>query len=443
MIIRVTAKLILIVWLFTTLTVALAAENWRDASGLLQRGNVEAAYQLLAPLEEKLAGDVVYDVLLASSADQSGRHTEAIFAYERLLSNSPDDTDARYQLARIHYRLGETTKAESAYQTLLEGSPTEQTRISAEQELYSIRQGMRFKSTRVNGYVGIRLGHDSNVNSATEYSLFFIPDSGTGTNVSILPAYYQEQSDSFGALLAGINMDYQINGDLSLYGKGFISKRNNHSKNDFNNGRFELDLGIKLNHQENQYQLGYFLSDYYLDGDEYWQIRGAIASWSHALSQNRAFQVSGFHGQIEYEGQSIRNVDRSTIALDYIALFSGKFAPHITAGIYLGEEDNHNSLAPYMGHDLKGIRMVGELTLTGLLTAYTALSYEQREYGGQDPLFITAREDNQASYALGLKYKPAPYWELVPEVLYLNNDSNLTAYEYDRLQFSLSLLRRF
>jgi len=439
---RMLTRCLFVIWLCLAVFPLNAATNWRHAETLINQGDAAAAYQLLLPLESELAGNVAYDALLAKSAHRSGNYTEAIFAYERLLATMPNHQEARLQLANIYYRLGETASASAAYQRLLDSNPSAAIQSSAKQQMTAIQDGLRFHTTQASGYLGIKFGYDTNVNSATDETELVLPDHGSGTTTSNLAGAFREQSDIFASLFGGVNVDHQLSRGISIYGKGRISKRRNRDERDFDNGQVALDIGLKFDHQSDQYRLGYYASEYRLDGDGLRNTNGVTAVWHHALNLIQAIKVSGFHGRVKYDGQSIRNVDRSVATASYTHLFNSSLSPRLQMSLYGGEEDSRSGTS-HLGHDLVGGRLLLELSLYGPRRAYGLVGYEKRDYGGQDPLFLKSREDRQASIAVGLKYQPAPKWELVPELRYMKNNSNLDANEYDRIRASVVLLRRF
>jgi hypothetical protein len=74
---------------------------------------------------------------------------------------------------------------------------------------------------------------------------------------------------------------------------------------------------------------------------------------------------------------------------------------------------------------------------------FAGLSYEERDYGGPDPLFLIARADRQWDFSLGAFYKLTLDWTLMPAFSYTENKSNLDVFQYRRTAASLSLRYSF
>lgn len=422
-----------------------AGTGWQKARQLLESGDAEAAYQLLKPVESTEAGQADYDALLASSAEQSGRYTEAIFAYERLLAVRPGDVQARYRLARIYFRLGETENATSTYRSILAQSPPTELREASERDLAALSDGQRFNPTRVSGLAGVKIGYDSNVNSATDLSTFTLPGGGIfpPALVSLVPSSL-EQSDQFYSLYGRLRVDHQLSANVSLYGGVDLQTKRLDDADTFDSQQHGVIGGIRVARGRDQYRLGISASHYRLDDSDYLKHGHLVAGWSRMIDPKRMVEVRGTWGQLHYTGvQSVRDVDRGVIDLGVTQLFDTVYQPRLRANLYVVQESNRQAGFSHVAHDAVGVQLFGELALAGNLSAYGLVGYEVRDYGGADPLFFRPRDDNYGSVTLGLKYVPAPRWELVPEIRYSQNDSNFGIYEYDRLQATIMLLRRF
>ncbi len=56
-----------------------------------------------------------------------------------------------------------------------------------------------------------------------------------------------------------------------------------------------------------------------------------------------------------------------------------------------------------------------------------------------NPLFVVEREDELYDVVAGASWSIAKGWSLRAQVLYLENDSNIDLFEYDRTDASLNL----
>ena len=88
-------------------SLAFADEILDRAQRLIQQNNPQAAYQLLEPLESKRAGEVDFDYLFGIAALDSGHRERAVFALERVLAVNPNHAQARAEIARAYFEMGE------------------------------------------------------------------------------------------------------------------------------------------------------------------------------------------------------------------------------------------------------------------------------------------------------------------------------------------------
>ena len=97
---RVVRNAVVVVLLTITMITFAADDVLQQAKQLLSTSHAQAAYDLLNPLQEERAGQPEYDFLLGRAALELGRHTEAVFALERVLAVLPDNGPARALIAQ-------------------------------------------------------------------------------------------------------------------------------------------------------------------------------------------------------------------------------------------------------------------------------------------------------------------------------------------------------
>ena len=114
---------------FVMACVATAAENlnpellYQQAKELLQKGQADQAFALLAAQEGVLAGDDSYDYLLGVAALDSQQAGEAIFSLQRLIARKPDFSGARLELARAYFEVGDNELARTEFARVLAENP--------------------------------------------------------------------------------------------------------------------------------------------------------------------------------------------------------------------------------------------------------------------------------------------------------------------------------
>ncbi len=79
------------------------------------------------------------------------------------------------------------------------------------------------------------------------------------------------------------------------------------------------------------------------------------------------------------------------------------------------------------------------------MTLYPETAFSIRNYEGDFPLMSQARRDKRFVGSLMVVKKDLSLWGFAPrvQVSYTDNRSNVKLYEYDRLDFNLTLTRAF
>ncbi|HSD59935.1 MAG TPA: tetratricopeptide repeat protein, partial [Burkholderiales bacterium] len=167
------------------------------AQQLLREGKAAEAYTLLEPFEVQMAGDPVFDYLLATAALQSGKPSQATFIYERILSVAPDYAGVRADMARAYYELGDYARARLEFELVLtlQNLPAD-LRSAVEQYVAAIEQLRKPARTVLRGYTQAGYGRDSNINSTGAGGII----TGANGEVIILGPAGTDQADNFWAL---------------------------------------------------------------------------------------------------------------------------------------------------------------------------------------------------------------------------------------------------
>jgi tetratricopeptide (TPR) repeat protein len=147
---------------------ALSQDVLGQARALMEKRDAKGAYELLKPLEGQRAGDADYDYLLGLAAIDAGKPTEAVFALERVLAVNPNHPQARAEIARAYFVLGENETAKREFEAVRKqaGTPTE-VNATIQKFLDAIDQVRASQGRQITGYMEVTLGHDTNVNAGT------------------------------------------------------------------------------------------------------------------------------------------------------------------------------------------------------------------------------------------------------------------------------------
>lgn len=379
------------------------------------------------PLEPQRAGDPEYDYLLGIAALDAGEPERAIFAFERVLAVQPDNLQARAEIARAYMATGEREAAKREFEAVRARQVPAPVRETIERFLSAIAAAER---TRVDKYLELAFGYDTNVNSATALTTIAIP--AVGNLGFTLDQAATEADDRFLNLAAGMSFTRKLNLNWSVVGGFGGNLRQNLDQGRFNTDTFDASLGVRYTRGLEAITLGAQGQYFGVDAEGFRDTAGLVAQWQHSFDERTQATIFGQHARLRYDAQSFRDADRSIVGLAYAKAFTGAYSPAIFVSLYGGEEEVVDDAFSLFGHEPVGFRFGGQLRLGGPWSVFGSLSYERREYGGIDPMFLVAREDKQTDVSVGVSYLWRSGMTLRLEVSHTENTSNIPLNEFDR-----------
>lgn len=408
-----------------------------EARGLLDERQADAAYRLLAPLEYERGGSEDYDYLLGLAALDSGHAGEAVFSLQRVLAADPGFAGARMELARAQYESGDAPGARSQLHYLLTRSPPESTRNVIEQYLAALDQHRSASHNQWRGFFDAGAGYDSNANGATGNSQFL---------GFTLDRRNVETHSSFAELAAGFNQSVGFDNGAALVSTGRLGHR-------FNPDADFIDLTSAALASQVQWGWGGTRLDFGATADFDW-LDGASHQRSVALDLglNRSFAVT-WRIDIDARAAAVRfqesalqvmDVDRWLAALSLSRVGIGEHQGRVGIALLLGGDDARQSASPY-GNERSGARLYSSWSMSQSAGLYTEVAYLATGFKDSPGFFGVDRSDKQWSALVATDYQnwPAKGWSLAPRIRYVKSDSNISLYEFDRVEAAVFLRRSF
>lgn len=431
------------VLLWLCLGSAMAAQDalTTQADKLMKGGKAKEAYTLLIPHQSERAGDPDYDYLLGIAALDSGRANEAVFALERVLAVNPNHLQARAEIGRAYFAIGEVAASQQEFETVKKQNPPKEVNATIQKFLDAIERARAGEKTTMRGYLEAAVGDDSNVNSATASGQVAIP--AFGGAIATLSTAGVKLHDTFTSVSGGLNVRHPLSPEWAVFGGASFNQRINSSKDVFETKGMDGNLGVNLTKGDDNYSAAVQLQSFSVDNNRYRDAAGLTAQWMRNLDNSSQASAYIQYTDLSYPGQDVRNADRYVLGGAYARALGGEYTPVVYVGGYVGEESEQKANVPYLGHQLYGVRVGGEMKYNPQTTLFASASLEERSYGGQDPLFLVGRKDTQTDLRVGVSYIPAQHWTITPQLSYTRNDSNIIINEYDRTVFSITLRRDF
>ena len=410
------------------------------ATTLIQQHEYKAAFELLEPLEDEHAGNINYDYLLGVSGVESGNVTRGVFALERVLAIEPNNTSARAEIAKAHFKLGEVESSKAEFQNLLDQKPSEETANAINRYMNAIDKSLGLTTT-FGAYLDFGVGHDTNVNSATTASTIAVPFFG-GALLN-LNSLARERSDNFTSLAGGVSFRQPISKEISVFSALNLTNRFNANQSTFDTTYLDFSGGLRYKKFTDTFTAALQASTFELDSNRFRNTHGVTAQWQRDLDDHNQVNLFGQYARISYAGNSFRDADRYVLGGGWAHVFEGDKSPVLFLSGYVGQENARTSNADFLSNAIVGARAGGQLSLNTKLVAYATASYETRDYDQRDPLFLKTRNDDQYDLSVGVRYLPGYNWVIRPQISYLKNDSNIIINDFDRTVISVNFRHDF
>jgi tetratricopeptide (TPR) repeat protein len=418
-------------------SIAFADEITDRARRLIEQKNPKAAYELLRPLEPQRAGDVEYDYLLGIAALDSGEREKAVFALERVLAVNPNHHQARAEIARAYFELGERENAKREFQSVRASNPPE----AVKQTIDRFLSALDARPARFSGFLEIGFGHDSNVNSATASSQIAIP--ALDGAIVTLNSSSVKQPDNFTTASGGLNLAYGFSQDWAVLAGAAASGKFNRDLDPFDTATLDANLGLRWARDKESLTAGVQHQNFRVDNNDFRDSDGVVVQWQHSYSEYSQVSLFAQAADLSYPTQPIRDARRTIGGIAFGYGVDSPRKPVVFGSLYGGQEKEKAENVPHLGHKPVGVRLGGQVSIGASSVLFGSLSYERRVYGGEEPFFAVTRRDDQTDLRIGINYTFAPGWLLVPQISYTYNRSNIELNKFDRTVASLVLRRTF
>ena len=416
-----------------------------EARQLMAKPDANAAYNLLIAVEAEHAGDPEFDYLLGIAALDAGHATQAIFALERVLAVNPAHAQARAEIARAYFAVGETVTSKREFEAVRSQEVPPAVAATIDRFLDAINRLADTDRTRIAGYIEATIGRDSNVNSGPGISQVAIPL--FGGVITTLNASGRQASDRFGSMTGGASLRHPLTKDLALLDALSVNKRINATQDTFDTGYIDGNVGLGLTRGDDVFTAALQGNNFYIDNNPYRDAYGILGQWQRNLNARNQVSAFGQYTQLRYSDRpgiqnSLRDANRTVAGVAFAHAFQGG-GPTVYAGGYVGTEDQRAAARPDLGHRLQGARLGGQFSINETTAVFLNSSVERRNYGGQDSTFLVTRSDTQFNLSLGLDYSPAKNWKITPQIGLTRNNSNIAINEYTRELYTVTLRRDF
>ncbi|MEM7281895.1 MAG: OmpA family protein [Pseudomonadota bacterium] len=406
-----------------------------QANTRLTEGDGQGALALLQDYPD-FVGNPDYDYLLALALRSQGRHEEAMFALERVITIDPKFAGARMELAQIYMGLGAEADArrELSYLQGLNPPPAAQAAIAQALAQLDKNKSRGSSSKTLRYYARSAAGFDGNANSATDLNNFL------GFTLS---ESSRETASGFSEFGGGVQYLGQVKNGRQLIAYGDLAHRFNFDASFVNatTGRGGVTMRWRSETQTKSIGLQTYRQN--VSGDLNSQGLGLVGSWSFNLTSQFSLGGFGRFGLVRFgDDQEVRDVDQYVAGATLNYRFPSRLKANVS-GVLLYGNDQATQEGSRYDRDFYGFRMGGGLQFTPKVRAEAYGSLLQSDFDAVffPEQFSSPREDTLVQFGTRVSWRLNDHWTLDHLWRYQENDTDVSVFDYDRVETQITATR--
>jgi len=412
-----------------TFAQAIIAAPADDIKALVEKGDARGAYEFGRKHPDQL-GNPAFDFYFGVAAIDSGHAGEGVLALERYVVNFPENFNARLELARGYFVMGDDQRARDEFNEVLKAKPPAAVVANIERFLDALRSREGTYRTTTGLFVEAGFGYDTNANGGVSGSNINLPVFG---NVVVGPAGVKTDS-KFTWLAVGGQISHPLSPGLAVFAGGQLDAKLNTTAGaePFDQGNIAVNGGISYFKDKNFYRLTASRAEVSVDYTRFRDVNSLSGEWLYQLDELQSIgpfvQLAEFH----YTGNNKpRDAEFYAAGIGYRKAFIGNMQPLFTASVNIGKEHNTEG-RPDLGREIYGGRIALAITPAPKWAVSVGGTYQNSRYEGPDVLLATTRKDDYYAADAVASYAYTRNLSLRGELLLSKNDSNLELYAYRR-----------
>ena len=430
-------KRALVGWLLAAVPLTVCSAPADEVKVLLEQGNAAEAYALAKKHPDQL-GSPGFDLYFGIAAIDTGHAGEGVLALERYIANFPGNQAARLELARGYFVLGDDARAREEFDAVLKTDPPATVQANIQRFMDAIRARESRYQTTASFYLEAGIGVDSNVNAGVGSPNVTLPVFGPVTLLSGV-----KTGDTFSHFAAGGNVIHPVAPGVALFGSANAELKFNQTDSAFDQSNVGIAGGVSYLQDKNLWRATVSHSGLWVENDRFRSVTGLAGEVHHQLDELQMVNGVIQYAELDYPGaNSVRDAHFYGLGIGYRKAFVGALQPLLSAALNYGQEDNRRG-RPDLGRNLYGGRITLALTPAPGWALAVSGTYQESRYDGPDILLGVVRKDAYYGLDLTISYAITRNWSVRGEYQYVNNNSNLALFEYDRNLFAVKLRYEF
>jgi hypothetical protein len=404
-----------------------------EMKALIEQGKPGEAYDLGEQHSEQL-GDPAFDFFYGVAAVDSGHAGDGVLSLERYLINYPDNFNARLELARGYFILGEDPRAREEFETVLKGNPPADVQANIQRFLDALRSRESRYKTSSAAFLEAGYGYDSNVNAGVNNAALNLPIFGAVT----VPTSGVKARDNFEYFALGGQVSQPIAPGVSVFGAGQFNTKFNRTHTEFDQNDLNLNSGVTFLKNKNLFRGSASYNRVTLHNQRFRSGPGVAAEWDYQRDELQSFSLVGQYADLNYgAANTVRNSDYYTVSEGWRKAFIAAWQPLLAITVTVGREDNHKGF-DNLSRKISAAQASFGITPFPKWAINLEGDIQRSNYRGPE---ITGqiRHDNYYAALLNISYAITRSISARAELLYSRNNSNVSLFSYQRNLATLKL----
>lgn len=344
----------------------------------------------------------------------------ALLLAQRLVAAQPEDTTARGLLASA---LATLNADPAAYAYGWPGSPRR-----------SVWRGL-LDSVQHTAWIGLELGQDSNINSATSLEVVPIPLLNY-RSLRLDPLLVQRASPFIG-LNAGAALRKPLSASVTAGARASAVARINSSKYEYLPHNYQGEVSLAKRFGDTQLELEFDFAQEWVARYRFVDRLGAGLRLSMPVFRQLNVELSA--GTTKNSYPQFNNVKTTLIKGSVAATHK---ASGLAGSIHGGDEKAQGSIKD-LDRRFAGFSLGWHWPLFEKGTLLARIGMVRSEYLLSSPLFATQRRDTASDIELALGYRWNEHWSVTPRVILEQNSSSIPLVTFKRSQTLVEIRRSF
>jgi hypothetical protein len=431
-------SLLTLLALFALATRAAWAAPADEIKALMEQGKAAEAYNWGKQFPDQL-GNPQFDFYFGVAAVDAGHAGEGVLALERYLLTFPGSNEARLELARGYFVLGDLVRAREEFEEVSKREPPAPVQATIDRYLDGIRARESTYTPSSLFYLEAGIGFDSNVNGGVGSALLNLPNFGL---VTIAPVG-TKNGDAYTHLAAGGQITQPVAPGVNLFGAFHGEAKWNWTDTQFRQGNSTGTGGVSVLKNDNLFRTSLAYNTVTVEDERFRNTASLTQEWHHQASELTSVNGSLQYADMRYNnGNQVRDAELWVGGVGLRQAFIGKMQPVLQANANYGREANQRNRTD-LGRDMSGLRVSLALTPAAKWGVSGGISGQESRYIGPDLLLSMKRKDRYNAADFTVSYAYTKNLSLRAELNYSDNKSNIPLYKYDRTVTAFKLRYEF